>query len=89
MKSGCRLLSENSGLPGEQLPIVLDGPFSKLGEENIPLIAQALPSAAEQVIIFMLDKDWKYTGLDEYVGSRYHIDKNPEDNFASVRKVEA
>lgn len=87
MESGCRLQSENSGVDSEQLPIVLDGPFSKLGDENIALIASALPAAAEQVIIFMLDKDWKYTGLDDYVGSRYHIDKNPEDNFASISKV--
>lgn len=46
---------------GDTLPIVLDGPFSKLGDKNISLIAKVLPEVSEQVIIFMLDKDWKYT----------------------------
>lgn len=62
----------------DTLPIVLDGPFSKLGDENIELIAKVLPQVSEQVIIFMLKKDWEYTKLDPYVGSRYYIDKKPE-----------
>ena len=40
----------------DTLPIVLDGPFSKLGDENIELIAKVLPQVSEQVIIFMLKK---------------------------------
>ena len=52
----------------DTLPIVLDGPFSKLGDENIELIAKVLPQVSEQVIIFMLKKDWEYTKLDPYVG---------------------
>ncbi len=72
----------------DALPIVLDGPFSKLGEENISLVANVLPQVSEQVIVFMLRKDWAYTGLDEYVGAEYSIDKNPEDSFASIRKVD-
>lgn len=70
----------------DTLPIVLDGPFSKLGDENIQLVSGCLPGIAEQVILFMLEKDWKYTGLDEYVGSRYHIDKKPEEAFARLQK---
>ncbi len=72
----------------DALPIVLDGPFSKLGEENISLVANVLPKVSEQVIVFMLRKDWAYTGLDEYVGAEYSIDKNPEESFASIRKVD-
>lgn len=59
----------------DTLPIVLDGPFSKLSEQNITLIANTIPKIAEQVIIFMLKKDWKYTNLDEYVGKKYEITK--------------
>ena len=44
------------------LPIVLDGPFSKLGEENISLVANVLPEVSEQVIVFMLRKDWARSG---------------------------
>ena len=40
------------------LPLVLDGPFSTLSNENTSLVAKKLPEFAEQVIIFMLDKDW-------------------------------
>ena len=74
---------------GDTLPIVLDGPFSKLGDKNISLIAKVLPEVSEQVIIFMLDKDWKYTGLDEYVGASYYIEKAADEAYESIRKVES
>jgi len=72
----------------DTLPIVLDGPFSKLGDENIRLIAKVLPEVSEQVIIFMLKKDWKYTGLDKFLGSAYFIEKDAEKSYASIRKME-
>ena len=67
---------------------MLDGPFSKLGDENIKLIAGVLPEVSEQVILFMLIKVWKYTGLDSYVGAAYCIDKKAEEAFALIRKME-
>lgn len=70
----------------DTLPIVLDGPFSKLGQENIGLISNVLPGISEQVIIFMLKKDWDYTGLDEYVGRRYVIEKKPEESYAAIKE---
>lgn len=66
----------------DTLPIVLDGPFSKLSAENITLIANTVPKIAEQVIIFMLKKDWVYTNLDEYVGKKYMIHR-PLDKGSS------
>lgn len=72
----------------DTLPIVLDGPFSKLGDENIRLVSKALPEVSEQVILFMLKKDWKYTNLDRFVGSAYSIEKDPEKSYASIRKME-
>lgn len=72
----------------EPLPIVLDGPFSKLGEENIRLISGILPQTAEQVIIFMLKKDWKYTRLEETVGSCYEIEKECEASASYIKKKE-
>ncbi|MDE5780410.1 MAG: DNA sulfur modification protein DndD [Lachnospiraceae bacterium] len=71
----------------DTLPIVLDGPFSKLGQENIGLISHVLPDISEQVIIFMLKKDWNYTGLDGYVGKRYIIEKKPEESYAAIKEV--
>lgn len=73
---------------GDTLPIVLDGPFSKLGDENIRLIANVLPKVSEQVIIFMLKKDWEYTGLDDYVGASYYIEKEADKAYASIRSME-
>jgi len=87
-KRNLLLSSENRELEPETLPIVLDGPFSKLGAENIALIAKALPEIADQVIIFMLDKDWEYTGLDVYVGSRYIIEKESQEKSASLRRCQ-
>lgn len=72
----------------DTLPIVLDGPFSKLGDENIQLVAACLPQFAEQVILFMLKKDWEYTKLDEYVGAKYCIQKETEQSFARIEKCE-
>lgn len=73
---------------GDTLPIVLDGPFSKLGDENIRLIAKVLPEVSEQVILFMLDKDWKYTELDPYVGAAYRIEKAADEAYASIKRVD-
>ena len=55
----------------QSLPLVLDGPFSKLSSVNTSKVAKVLPSVSEQVIIFMLDKDWKPSGLSEYTDKKY------------------
>lgn len=72
----------------DTLPLVLDGPFSKLGAENIELVAGVLPEMSEQVIIFMLEKDWKHTKLDDYVGKRYRIAKKENETYAKIEQVE-
>lgn len=72
----------------DTLPIVLDGPFSKLGNENIELIAKVLPEVSEQVIVFMLKKDWEYTRLEQYVGSAYYIDKKADEDFALISPMQ-
>ena len=51
-------------------------------------MANVLPQVSEQVIVFMLRKDWAYTGLDKYVGAEYSIAKKPDASFASIRKVD-
>ena len=68
------------------LPLVLDGPFSALSAENTSLISNRLPQFAEQVIIFMLDKDWEASGLDkstlpEY---RYRVYKQETSNSSTI-----
>lgn len=68
------------------LPLVLDGPFSALSNENTTLVASRLPQFAEQVIIFMLDKDWVASGLEKYTLPEfcYRVIKEPSSNSASL-----
>ncbi len=68
------------------LPLVLDGPFSKLSSDNTRLVAQVLPSVAEQVIVFMLDKDWEASGLKEYTENAYiyRINKDSDSNVSTI-----
>ncbi len=70
------------------LPLVLDGPFSALSAENTALIANRLPQFAEQVIIFMLDKDWEASGLDKYTLSKYcyRVSKEADSNSSSLER---
>ena len=55
----------------QSLPLVLDGPFSKLSSVNTSKVAKVLPSVSEQVIIFMLDKDWEPSGLGAFTDPKY------------------
>lgn len=71
-----------------QLPLVLDGPFSTLSNENTNMVAQKLPEFAEQVIIFMLDKDWESSGLEKFTDRAYcyHIYKAERSASSSLAK---
>ena len=70
------------------LPLVLDGPFSTLSNENTSLVAKKLPEFAEQVIIFMLDKDWASSGLDEFVLPEYcyRVNKEEKANSSTIER---
>lgn len=72
----------------QSLPLVLDGPFSKLGAVNTSKVARVLPSVSEQVIIFMLDKDWEPSGLADYTDKNYmyRTVKDTEGNSSSICK---
>ena len=69
------------------LPLVLDGPFSKLSEINTKLIAEVLPEAAEQVIIFMWKDKWEASGLEKYTlpEYRYHVEKEIDENSSQLK----
>lgn len=70
------------------LPLVLDGPFSALSSENTSLISNRLPQFAEQVIIFMLDKDWEASGLEKYTLPEYcyRVSKEATSNSSSLER---
>lgn len=70
------------------LPLVLDGPFSALSNGNTNLVAKKLPNFAEQVIIFMMDKDWEASGLDAFTrdGFSYHIVKEDKALSSTIEQ---
>ncbi len=80
--------SKDEGEDAQRMPLVLDGPFSKLSEVNTSKVAGVLPSVANQVIIFMLDKDWEPSGLEEYTDPRfkYRVSKIVDENSSTIER---
>lgn len=71
---------EEFDLSSEPYPLVMDAPFSNTDETHIANISKVLPEASEQVIMFVMLKDWRYAEpvLRERIGSRYELDKLSE-----------
>lgn len=69
-------------LSSEPYPLVMDAPFSNADETHIANISKVLPEASEQVIMFVMMKDWRYaeTVLSAKVGARYQLDKLSEQH---------
>lgn len=73
--------SENGiNLSSEPYPLVMDAPFSNADETHTANISKVLPEIAEQVIMFVMQKDWNYAEpvMNERVGKRYHLNKDSE-----------
>ncbi|MBR8643835.1 hypothetical protein KEH51_00890 [[Brevibacterium] frigoritolerans] len=47
-------------LSSEPYPLVMDAPFSNADEKHVSNISQVLPEVAEQIIMFVMEKDWRY-----------------------------
>lgn len=71
----------------EAYPLVMDAPFSNADETHIKNISAILPEVANQVIMFVMEKDWqyaeavmsirvgKYCKLKKYTESHTEIDE--------------
>ena len=73
--------SENGiNLSSEPYPLVMDAPFSNADETHTANISKVLPEIAEQVIMFVMQKDWYYAEpvMNDRVGQKYHLDKISE-----------
>ena len=73
--------SENGiNLSSEPYPLVMDAPFSNADETHTANISKELPEIAEQVIMFVMQKDWNYAEpvMNDRVGKRYHLNKDSE-----------
>lgn len=73
--------SENEiNLFSEPYPLVMDAPFSNADETHTANISKVLPEVAEQVIMFVMQKDWNYAEpeMNNRVGKKYHLNKISE-----------
>lgn len=79
---------EEFDLSSEPYPLVMDAPFSNADETHISNISRVLPEVAEQVIMFVMKKDWRYAEpvMSTRVGSQYTLNKLSEQH--SVLKGE-
>lgn len=71
---------ENKLLDSEPYPLVMDAPLSAFDRRRIKTVCDALPSIAEQVIIFIKDTDGELAeeNMGYKVGKRYLFDKKNE-----------
>ena len=73
--------SENGfDLSSEPYPLVMDAPFSNADETHTANISKVLPEIAEQVIMFVMHKDWHYAEpvMAHRVGKQYQLNKVSE-----------
>ncbi len=67
-------------LTSEPYPLVMDAPFSNADEIHTANISKVLPKIAEQVIMFVMQKDWNYAEpvLYDRIGKLYNLNKKSE-----------
>lgn len=72
-------------LENEPYPLILDAPFSNADEEHIKNISRELPMVAEQVIMFVMKKDWRYaeTVILDRVNQMYSLEKH-SDTYSTI-----
>ena len=73
--------SENGiNLASEPYPLVMDAPFSNADETHTANISKVLPEIAEQVIMFVMQKDWNYAEpvMNGRVGKQFRLNKISE-----------
>ena len=71
---------EGFNLSSEPYPLIMDAPFSNADETHTANISKVLPEIAEQVIMFVMQKDWRYAEpvMNNRVGKQYHLKKHSE-----------
>lgn len=80
-----KVLKSHEKLSGKEYPLILDGPFSKLDEEQKRNVATIIPQYAPQVIIFSKDPLMDFVDPSR-MGKVWTIESNEEKNNASVKE---
>jgi len=72
--------ANNIQLSSEPYPLIMDAPFSNADEVHTANISSVLPRIAEQVIMFVMRKDWRYAEpqMAQRVGRMYELNKHSE-----------
>lgn len=75
-------------ITSEAYPLVMDAPFSNADEIHTANISKVLPRIAEQVIMFVMQKDWNFaeTVMIQRVGQKYRLNKIRE-TFTKIEEV--
>ncbi|MBZ4650444.1 MAG: hypothetical protein JG775_2594 [Defluviitaleaceae bacterium] len=78
----------NIELDTEPYPLVMDAPFSNVDEIHVESVSRILPEIAEQVIMFIMNKDWNYAQkvLESKIAARYELQKISETHTI-IRKT--
>ena len=80
-----KLLKEEEILQNKEYPLVLDAPFSKLGDEPRQRVIDTIPRYAPQIIL--LSKDNLQNDFNEdLIGKVWTIVSNEEQNVAEIRE---
>lgn len=79
-----KILKEEEILSNKEYPLVLDAPFSKLGDAPRQKVIDIIPEYAPQIILF--SKDDLREAFGDKVGKSYTICANAEQNIAVVKE---
>lgn len=83
-----RQILKDSGISSEAYPLVMDAPFSNADEVHTANISKVLPRIAEQVIMFVMQKDWNFAEpvMIQRVGKKYRLNKISE-TFTKIEEA--
>lgn len=72
--------SDSISWENEAYPLVMDAPFSNADKTHIKNISAVLPEVANQVIMFVMEKDWQYAEpvIADRVGKHCSLNKLSE-----------
>ena len=79
-----KLLKGEEVLKNKEYPLVLDAPFSKLGDTPRQKVIDIIPEYAPQIILF--SKDDLRSAFGDKIGKSYTICSNAEQNIAQVKE---
>lgn len=83
-----RQIFKDLRIASEAYPLVMDAPFSNADEIHTANISKVLPRIAEQIIMFVMQKNWNFaeTVMNHRVGKKYRLNKIRE-TFTKVEEV--